>query len=320
MWPNAATGTMRNNRAKVGYRLASFFGKIDYNYEDFILASFTIRRDGSSRFGKDHRWETFPAATLGFRVSKFFDKKWMDDWKIRFSWGQTGNQAIDNNAQFGLYVVDYGLDRVTSTAYDIFLQGSGTFPSGYRATQLANPNLKWESAQQYNIGTDFTLLNNSLYGTIDGYIKDVNDMLINPAYLGAIGEGGASWLNGPSLRNWGMEFSLGYRKTLACGLNIDLNANVDFFRNKVTYLPSTTTGSYAHTSKENLVESGKPYGSSVGYIVTGIFQNQAEVEASGQANARVGGLKYADLDGNGLITHQTTKTGYTILFPHFHMA
>ena len=302
MWPNAATGTMRNNGAKVGYRLASFFGKIDYNYEDFILASFTIRRDGSSRFGKDHRWGTFPAATLGFRVSKFFDKKWMDDWKIRFSWGQTGNQAIDNNAQFGLYVVDYGLDRVTSTAYDIFLQGSGTFPSGYRATQLANPNLKWESAQQYNIGTDFTLLNNSLYGTIDGYIKDVNDMLINPAYLGAIGKGGASWLNGPSLRNWGMEFSLGYRKTLACGLNIDLNANVDFFRNKVTYLPSTTTGSYAHTSKENLVESGKPYGSSVGYIVTGIFQNQAEVEASGQANARVGGLKYADLDGNGLIT------------------
>lgn len=302
MWPNAATGTMRNNGAKVGYRLASFFGKIDYNYEDFILASFTIRRDGSSRFGKDHRWGTFPAATLGFRVSKFFDKKWMDDWKIRFSWGQTGNQAIDNNAQFGLYVVDYGLDRVTSTAYDIFLQGSGTFPSGYRATQLANPNLKWESAQQYNIGTDFTLLNNSLYGTIDGYIKDVNDMLINPAYLGAIGEGGASWLNGPSLRNWGMEFSLGYRKTLACGLNIDLNANVDFFRNKVTYLPSTTTGSYAHTSKENLVESGKPYGSSVGYIVTGIFQNQAEVEASRQANARVGGLKYADLDGNGLIT------------------
>lgn len=302
MWPNAATGTMRNNGAKVGYRLASFFGKIDYNYEDFVLASFTIRRDGSSRFGKDHRWGTFPAATLGFRISKLFDKKWMDDWKVRFSWGQTGNQAIDNNAQFGLYVVDYGLDRITSTAYDIFLQGSGTFPSGYRATQLANPNLKWESAQQYNIGTDFTLLNNSIYGTIDGYIKDVNDMLINPAYLGAIGEGGASWLNGPSLRNWGMEFSLGYRKTLACGLNIDVNANVDFFRNKVTYLPSTTTGSYAHTSKENLVESGKPYGSSVGYIVTGIFQNQAEVEASGQANARVGGLKYADLDGNGSIT------------------
>ena len=301
MWPNAATGSMRNTGAKVGYRLASFFGKIDYNYDDLILASFTIRRDGSSRFGKDNRWGTFPAATLGFRLSKLLEKDWMDDWKIRLSWGETGNQAIDNNAQFGLYVVDYGLDRVTSTAYDLFLQGSGTFPSGYRATQLANPDLKWESATQYNIGTDFTFFNGSLYGTIDGYIKDVDDMLINPAYLGALGEGGASWLNGPSLRNWGMEFSLGYRKNLACGLGLDINANADFFRNKVTYLPSTTTGSYAHTSTENLVESGMPYGSIVGYVVTGLYQNQAEVDASGQPNARVGGLKYADLDGNGVI-------------------
>lgn len=298
MWPNAATGSMRNSGAKFGYRLASFFGKVDYNYDDFILASFTIRRDGSSRFGKDHRWGTFPAATLGFRLSKLIQKDWLDDWKVRLSWGQTGNQAIDNNAQFGLYVADYGLDRVTSTAYDIFLQGSGTFPSGYRATQYANPNLKWESAEQFNIGTDFTLLQGSLYGSIDGYIKDVDDMLVIPAFLGALGEGGNTWQNGPSLRNWGMEFALGYRKTLACGLGIDLNANVDFFRNKVTYLPATATGSYAHTSQENLVEAGVSYGSMVGYVVEGLFQNQAEVDASGQPNARVGGLKYADLDGN----------------------
>ena len=302
MWPNAATGTMRNTGAKVGYRLASFFGKVDYNYDDLILASFTIRRDGSSRFGKDNRWGTFPAATLGFRISKLLEKDWMDDWKIRVSWGRTGNQAIDNNAQFGLYVADYGLDRVTSTAYDLLLQGSGLFPSGYRATQLANPDLKWESAEQFNVGMDFTLFHGSLYGSIDGYVKDVDDMLISPAYLGALGEGGASWLNGPSLRNWGMEFSLGYRKELACGLGIDINANADFFRNRVTYLPSTTTGSYAHTTTENLVQSRQPYGSLVGYVAEGIFQNQAEVDASGQANARVGGLKYADLDGNGSIT------------------
>ena len=275
---------------------------MDYNFDDFILASFTIRRDGSSRFGKDNRWGTFPAATLGVRLSKLLQKDWMDDWKIRASWGQTGNQAIDNNAQFGLYVADYGLDRVTSTAYDLFLQYSGTFPSGYRATQLANPNLKWESAEQFNIGTDFTLFKGSLYGSIDGYVKDVDDMLINPAYLGALGEGGASWANGPSLRNWGMEFALGYRKTLASGLGLDISGNLDFFRNKVTYLPETSTGSYAHTTTQNLVESGKPYGSIVGYVVEGIFQNQAEVDASGQPNARVGGLKYADLDGKAGIT------------------
>ena len=302
MWPNAATGTMRNSGAKVGYRLASFFGKVNYNWDDLLLASFTIRHDGSSRFGKAHRWGTFPAASLGFRFSNLLKKDWLDDAKLRLSWGQTGNQAIDNNAQFGLYVVDYGLDRVTSTAYDIFLQGSGTFPSGYRATQLANPNLKWESATQYNVGLDYTLFGNSLYGTIDAYIKNVKDMLINPAYLGATGEGGNMWQNGPSLRNWGMEFTLGYRTTLPCGLGLDLNGNLDFFRNKVTYLPSTTTGAYAHTTKENLVQSGKPYGSIVGYVADGIFQTQEEVDASGQANARLGGLKYRDLDGDNKIT------------------
>lgn len=302
MWPNAATGTMSNSGAKFGYRLASFFGKIDYNWQDMLLASFTIREDGSSRFGKNSRWGTFPAASLGFRFSQLLHYDWLNDAKLRLSWGQTGNQAIDNNAQFGLYVVDYGLDRVTSTAYDFTLQGSGTFPSGYRATQLANPNLKWESATQYNIGLDFTLLNNSLYGSIDAYIKNVDDMLINPAYLGGTGEGGNQWQNGPSLRNWGMEFALGYRKQLACGLGLDINGNLSFFRNRVTYLPTTTTGAYAHTSTEDLVQSRKPYGSVVGYVVDGLFQTQDEVDKSGQPNARLGGLRYRDLTHDGKIT------------------
>ena len=302
MWPNAATGTMRNTGAKVGYRLASFFGKLDYNFQDLLLASFTIRHDGSSRFGSNHRWGTFPAASLGFRISQLLRKEWMDDLKLRLSWGKTGNQAIDNNAQFGLYVRDYGLDRVTSTAYDLRLAGSGTFPSGYRATQTANPNLKWETATQYNIGVDYMLFSGSLYGNVDAYVKDVDDMLINPAYLGAMGEGGSSWSNGPSLRNWGMEFAIGYRKTLANGLGVDVNGSLDFFRNRVTSLPSSTTGSYAHTTKENLVQSRKSYGSIVGYVVEGLYQNQTEVNKSGQDNARVGGLKYADLDGDGKIT------------------
>lgn len=125
MWPNAATGTMRNSGAKFGYRLASFFGKADYNYDDLLLASFTLRHDGSSRFGSEHRWGNFPAASLGFRFSQLLNKSWLNDAKLRLSWGKTGNQGIDNNAHYGLYVTDYGLDRVTSTAYDLYLQGSG---------------------------------------------------------------------------------------------------------------------------------------------------------------------------------------------------
>lgn len=301
MWPDAATGTERATGINSGYRLVSFFGKADYNWHDLLLASFTIRRDGSSRFGRNNRYGTFPAVTLGYRVSQHIKADWLDDLKVRLSWGETGNQAISNYARYGLYVADYGNDRVTSTAYDLYLQGSGIFPSGFRATQTENPNLKWETTIQYNAGIDFSLFNRELYGTVDAYIKKVEDMLISPAYLGSMGEGGAAWLNGPSLENWGMEFTVGYRHTTSYGLRYDINGNLDFFRNKVTYLPETTTGSYAHTTKENLVEAKRPYGSIVGYVVDGLYQTREEVIASGQENARLGGLKYADLDGNGVI-------------------
>ena len=213
----------------------------------------------------------------------------------------TGNQAISNTARFSLFYADYGSGRDTATSYDLYLQGSGTFPSGFRTGQSANNNLKWETTTQYNVGLDYALFNSSLYGSVDAYIKDITDMLISPAYLGCLGEGGSSWLNGPSLRNIGMEFTLGYRNVTDFGLGYNVNANLDFFRNRVTYLPSTTTGSYAHTTKQNLVEARVPYGSIVGYVVDGLYQSKEEVLACGQENARVGGLKYADLDGNGII-------------------
>ncbi len=302
MWPDASIGVERATGNRSAYALASFFGKVDYNYDDVLLASFTIRYDGSSRFGRNNRYGTFPSATLGYRLSKHIDRDWLDDLKLRFSWGKTGNQAISNTARYALYVADYGNDRMTSTAYDILLQQSGIFPSGYIASQSENPNLKWETTIQYNVGIDFSFLRNRLTGTIDAYIKDVKDMLINPAYLGAMGEGGASWLNGPSLRNQGMEFTIGWRDRRANGFSYAINANLDFYRNRVTYLPSTTTGSYVHTTTENLVESRRPYGSIVGYVADGLFQSREEVLASGQDNARVGGIRYADLNGDGRIT------------------
>ncbi len=302
MYPDASSGVERATGNKSAYALVSFFGKIDYNWRDLLLASFTIRHDGSSRFGSNNRYGTFPAATLGYRLSENINKSWLDDLKIRLSWGKTGNQAISNTARYALYEADYGSDRVTSTAYDLLLQQSGIFPSGYYASQTANPNLKWETTIQYNAGIDYGFLGNRLTGTFDAYIKDVKDMLIIPAYLGSMGEGGASWLNGPSLRNWGMEFQVGWRDELACGFGYKAALNFDFFRNRVTYLPSTTTGSYVHTTTENLVQSRRPFGSIVGYVFDGLFQSQEEVLAYGQDNARVGGMKYADLNGDGKIT------------------
>ncbi len=302
MWPDAATGTMRVNGAEHGYALASFFGKLDYNFNDLVLASFTIRHDGSSRFGENHKYGNFPAATLGYRVSRHLESiDWINDLKVRYSWGRTGNQEISNTARYSIFIADYGDDRVTSTAYDLYLQGSGIFPSGFRTTQSANPNLKWETTTQSNIGIDFSLIDNHLFGNADYYVKEITDMLISPAYLGSKGEGGASWINGPSLKNKGFEMNLGWRDELESGFAYKVSGNLDFFRNTVTYLPATTTGSYVHTSKENLIEAKKPYGSIVGYVADGLFQSKEEVLASGQPGARVGGLKYADLDGNGVI-------------------
>ena len=302
MYPDASSGVERSTGNRSAYALVSFFGKVDYNWKDMLLASFTIRRDGSSRFGENNRYGTFPAATLGYRISENINKSWLNDLKLRLSWGKTGNQAISNTARYALYIADYGSDRVTSTAYDLLLQHSGIFPSGYYASQTANPNLKWETTIQYNAGLDFGFLDNRLFGTVDAYIKDVKDMLIVPAYLGAMGEGGSSWLNGPSLRNLGMEFMLGWRDQLACGFGYRVGLNFDFYKSHVTYLPATTTGSYAHTTTENLVESRQPYGSIVGYVFDGLFQNQAEVDSYGQDNARVGGMKYADLNNDGRVT------------------
>ena len=302
MWPNAGTGIHRVTGGGESYRLVSFFGKLDYNWNDLVLASFTLRHDGSSRFGENNRYGTFPAATLGYRLSRNIDADWLRDLKLRASWGVTGNQAMNSNtARYGIYLADYGTDRGTSTAYDLNLIGSGTYPSGYRQSQSENKNLRWESTTQYNFGIDFQLFDGAVYGTYDIYQKKTKDMLIQPSYLGALGEGGATWVNGPSLENWGMELTLGYRHTTAYGLRYDVNGNIDFFRSKVTYLPENAKGSYQHTNTEDLVTGEKAYGTRIGYVVTGLYQTQEEVAGSNQAGARLGGLKYADLNGDGRI-------------------
>ncbi|MBQ9651095.1 MAG: TonB-dependent receptor [Prevotella sp.] len=302
MWPNAGTGLQTVTGGGDGYKLMSYFGKLDYNWQDLLLASFTLRYDGSSRFGKNHQYGTFPSVSLGYRVSKHIDAAWLTDWKLRVSYGVTGNQGMKSNtAHYGLYVADYGSGRDTSSSYDVDLQGSGTYPSGYRKVQSANEDLKWEQSSQWNFGTDFALFNNSLYGSYDLFFKETKDMLVQPAFLGAIGEGGQTWINGPTLKNWGMEFNLGYRHTTAYGLSYHVAGNLDFYRSKVTYLPENSKNSYEHNDFHNLAQDEKAYGSLIGYVAEGLYQSREDVLAHGQAGARVGGLKYADLNGDGKI-------------------
>jgi len=302
MWPSAGTGIQTVTGAGDSYKLMSYFGKIDYNWNDQLLASFTLRHDGSSRFGSNHQYGTFPSVSLGYRLSKHIEADWLRDWKIRASYGVTGNQGMNSNtAHYGLYMADYGSTRENSTAYDLNLQGSGTLPSGYYKHQSANEDLKWEQSSQWNFGTDFSLFNNELYGSYDLFFKETKDMLVQPAFLGAIGFGGQTWINGPTLKNWGMEFNLGYRHKTSYGLSYDINGNLDFFRSKVTYLPEKSKNSYEHNDYHNLAQDEKAYGSLIGYVVEGLYQSREEVLSRGQAGARVGGLKYADLNGDGKI-------------------
>ena len=206
MWPGAGTGIQTITGGGDSYKLMSYFGKIDYNWNDQLLASVTMRYDGSSRFGKNNQYGFFPSASLGYRISKHINADWLRDWKLRVSYGVTGNQGMNsNNAHYGLYMADYGSSRENSTAYDVNLQGSGTFPSGYYKHQSSNEDLKWEQSSQWNFGTDFSLFGGKLYGSYDVFFKETKDMLVQPAFLGAIGFGGQTWINGPTLKNWGMD-------------------------------------------------------------------------------------------------------------------
>ena len=305
MWPSAGTGIQTVVGSGDEYKLMSYFGKIDYNWNDLLLASFTLRYDGSSRFGKNNQYGTFPSVSLGYRLSKHIHADWLRDWKIRASYGVTGNQGMNSNtAHYGLYAADYGSGRDISTAYDLNLQHSGTFPSGYRKVQSANEDLKWEQSSQWNFGTDFSLFGGDLYGSYDLFFKETKDMLVQPAFLGAIGEGGQTWINGPTLKNWGMEGVLGYRHKTAWGLSYDITGNIDFFRSKVTYLPENSKNSYEHNDYHNLAQDEKAYGSRIGYVVEGLYQSREEVLSCGQAGARVGGLTYADLNGDGMINEK----------------
>ena len=160
MWPNAAVGESEAYGYGEGYTLVSYFGKLNYNYADRYLLSLTMRYDGSSRFGKNNRYGTFPSISAGWRINeeKFMkDINWLDNLKLRASWGQTGNQEISNIARYTIYESNYGEagfgGQRYGTSYDIEGSNGGkTLPSGFKRNQLGNDDLKWETTTQTNLG------------------------------------------------------------------------------------------------------------------------------------------------------------------------
>lgn len=309
MFPSVGVGEAFATGGATGYSLLSYFGKVNYVYDDKYLASATVRRDGSSRFGKNNRYATFPAFSVGWRISEeafmVSTRDVISDLKLRAAWGQTGNQEIDNFANRTILIPNYigetGAGINTGTAYDINGINSGLLLSGYQLNQRGNDDIKWETTTQTNFGIDFSLWKQSLYGTFEYYIKQTDNILISPPYLGAIGEGGSQWVNGASMENKGFEFTLGYRNRTAFGLNYDITGNISGYRNKVTKLPESVVNNYGgNGTTDNIL--GRPINSYYGYKADGIFKTQEEMDNHpSQTGAGVGRIRYANLNDDNII-------------------
>ena len=311
MWPDAGTTNPQAYGGGSGYSLVSFFGKANYNYADKYMASFTIRRDGSSRFGKNNRYATFPSVSAGWRINQeSFLKKasWIDDLKIRASWGQTGNQEIDNLARYTLYVSNYGVNenggQSYGTSYDIAgTNGGSTLASGFKRNQIGNDNIKWETTTQTDLGFDFAFFRNTLYGNFDWYFKKTKDILVNMPGIAVMGEGSSQWINAGEMENRGFEFNIGYRNQTHFGLKYDVTANISSYRNKITALPTTVAanGTFGGNGVKSVI--GHPMGAQVGYVADGIFKSQEEIDNHAtQEGAGLGRIRWKDLTGDDKIT------------------
>ncbi len=294
------------------YLLMSYFGKANYVFADKYLASITVREDGSSRFGANDRFGTFPAFNLGWKIGKedFIKNnfKFISDLKLRYGWGKTGNQSFNSmTANQTLYNSSYAGGNPTwgapnSTAYNISGGSSGSaLPSGYLIAQIGNPNLKWEATTQNNYGIDFGLFEEQIYGSLDFYDKSTTGMLVNPPWLGAIGEGGSEWFNGASMDNKGFEAIVGYRGKIG-KFSYDFTGNISTNRNKIISLPEAVVNAYGgNGTTDNIL--GHPWGSKYGYVADGLFTTQDQVNNSAnQVGKGLGRIRYKDLDGDGNIT------------------
>ena len=318
MWPNAGVGEAEAYGSGGGYTLVSFFGKVNYTYADRYLASLTIRRDGSSRFGKNKRYGTFPSVSAGWRISeeKFMEKTdWLDNLKLRASWGQTGNQEISNTARYTLYESNYGEagfgGQSYGTSYDIAgTNGGQTLPSGFKRNQLGNDDLKWETTTQTNLGFDFGLFRNALYGSFEWYYKKTKDILVEMPGIGVMGEGSSQWINAGEMVNKGVEFNMGYRGNIG-DFQYDFTGNIGTYRNKVTKLPETIAarGTFGGNGVESVV--GHPMGAQVGYVYDGIFKSQEEIDNHATQNgAGLGRIRWKDINSDGVINEKDQQWIY----------
>ena len=299
----------------VEHRLSSLFGRISYNYDEKYMLQATVRRDGSSRFGPENKYGTFPSVSVGWNImnEKFMEQTqdWLSNLKFRASWGKNGSDNIDNF----LYTVENVMGN------NVLFGNPAIKQIGSKASTTANPSIKWEESEQTDFGLDFGFFNQALTFTVDYYIKKTNGMLMTmpiPSYVGESKPVG----NVGDMENKGVEFELGYKWNIS-DARFAVKANATYTKNTLKNLGNEsgfidydgvqgfTGGSLARGS------NGMPFPYFFGYKTNGVFQNYAEVNAYTNADggliqpaARPGDTRFVDINGDGVITSDDrTKIG-----------
>lgn len=280
------------------WALLSYMARVNYSYEDRYLLTATIRRDGSSRFGKKHRWGTFPSVSVAWRASqeKWFPKNdYINDLKVRAGYGVTGSQASVGNysylASYNTSVYPFGISSGNQTALV--------------SSTLANPYIHWEEVAQTNIGFDASLFNSRVMFSFDAYLKETRDMLVKASIPITSGfeDTTTTYTNAGKVRNQGIEMSL-HTINLTGELGWETNLTATYNKNKIKDLNSDVPYYINQINNSYVTMLAKDYPINVfyGYVTDGIFQNQSEVNThAAQPGAEPGDIRFRDLNNDGVI-------------------
>ena len=280
------------------WALLSYMARVNYSYEDRYLLTATIRRDGSSRFGKKHRWGTFPSVSVAWRAAqeKWFPKNdYINDLKVRAGYGVTGSQASVGNysylASYNTSVYPFGISSGNQTALV--------------SSTLANPYIHWEEVAQTNIGFDASLFNSRVMFSFDAYLKETRDMLVKASIPITSGfeDTTTTYTNAGKVRNQGIEMSL-HTINLTGELGWETNLTATYNKNKIKDLNSDVPYYINQINNSYVTMLAKDYPINVfyGYVTDGIFQNQSEVNTHAvQPGAEPGDIRFRDLNNDGVI-------------------
>ena len=278
------------------WSLISYLARVNYTFKDKYLLTGTIRTDGSSRFGRNSRYGTFPSGAFAWRASQeefIKNIKWISDLKLRASYGQTGNFNIGNYA----YASGIG-----SANYSFGNQ----LASGRVSGSIANENLTWEKSNELDLGLDLAVFINRLNFTVDFYNRITSDLLLNSELPSASGFSSAI-VNLGKVRNRGLEFSVSSKNltgafTWNTNLNLSLNRNVVLELNPANNNAPIYSGRSGEGNFTHKTEVGKPIGQFFGFVFDGIYNNASELASQPKHNSSiVGSVRYKDIDGNGVI-------------------